>query len=68
MSENESKNNNKRIVEWQKRNTSTILVRLNNSNDSDILEKLETVPAKNTYIKELIRADIKKSKRHKNND
>lgn len=27
-------------------------------NDDDIVKKLETVPAKTTYIKELIRKDI----------
>lgn len=35
-------------------------MRLNYSNEADIIEKLESVPNQAGYIKELIRADIKK--------
>lgn len=44
--------------EWQKQNTTQILMRLNNSTDKDILSKLDTVESKQGYIKGLIREDI----------
>lgn len=47
-------------VEWDKANTKQIKMKLNLKTDADILEKLESVPNKQGYIKELIRADIKK--------
>lgn len=44
--------------EWQKHNTTQVLMRLNNSTDKDILQKLDTVESKQGYIKGLIREDI----------
>ena len=44
--------------DWQKKNTTLMQVRLNNSTDKDILTHLETVPSKQGYIKDLIRADM----------
>ena len=41
-------------------NTKQVRLKLNIKTDADILEKLESVPNKQGYIKELIRADIKK--------
>ena len=45
-------------VEWDKKNTVQIKMKLNKTNDADILEKLESVPNKQGYIKELIRRDL----------
>lgn len=44
-----------------KRNTTTVLLRLNYN--TDILEKLGQVDSKMGYIKALIREDLKKEKR-----
>lgn len=46
-----------------KRNTTTVLLRLNYNTDADILEKLDQVNSKMGYIKTLIREDLKKEKR-----
>ncbi len=46
-----------------KRNTTTVLLRLNYNTDADILEKLGQVDSKMGYIKALIREDLKKEKR-----
>lgn len=45
---------------WDKENTIQIKLKLNTTNDADIIEKLNSVEKKQTYIKELIRADIAK--------
>jgi len=47
------------ISKWQKKNTKTMLLRLNIRTDRDILKHLDTVKSKQGYIKELIRADMK---------
>lgn len=46
-----------------KRNTTTVLLRLNYNTDADILERLDLVDSKMGYIKTLIREDLKKEKR-----
>lgn len=46
-----------------KKNTTTVLLRLNYNTDADILEKLGQVNSKMGYIKTLIREDLKKEKR-----
>ena len=47
------------ISKWQKKNTKTVLLRFNIRTDRDILKYLESVPSKQGYIKDLIRADLK---------
>ena len=47
-------------MRWDAENTVQIKLKLNKRTDSDILERLEKVESKQTYIKELIRADIRK--------
>lgn len=44
--------------EWRKENTRCINVRFNIENDRDILEKLDSVPNKAEYIRQLIKQDI----------
>lgn len=41
-------------------NTRQVHLKLNLRIDEDVLEKLDSVPSKQGYIKELIRADLKK--------
>lgn len=41
-------------------NTRQVHLKLNRRNDGDVLEKLDSVPSKQGYIKRLIRADMEK--------
>lgn len=45
---------------YDKKNTVGVYLKLNAGTDSDVIQKLESVPSKQTYIKGLIRADIQK--------
>lgn len=45
---------------WDAENTVQVKLKLNRTNDADILDRLEEVANKQGYIKELIRQDIKK--------
>lgn len=45
---------------YRKNNTRNVTLQLNKNTDKDILKKLDEVPSKMGYIKELIRKDIKK--------
>lgn len=56
VSEAQKKASNKH----NKENTKIISLRLNFRTDKDILKKLNNVPSKMGYIKELIRKDIQK--------
>lgn len=58
VSEAQKKASNKH----NKENTKIISLRLNFRTDKDILEKLDNVPSKMGYIKELIRKDIASQK------
>ena len=49
------------ITKFTKEKTVCVNLRLNKNTDADIIAKLETVPSKMGYIKELIRADIQKN-------
>ncbi len=51
------------ILKWQKDNLKQLKLNLHMTNDADILEKLDSVPSKLGYIKELIRKDIAESKK-----
>lgn len=44
---------------YEAKATVQIKMKLNRNTDSDILAKLDSVPNKQGYIKELIRADLK---------
>lgn len=41
-------------------NTKQVHLKLNRRTDWDVLEKLDSVPSKQGYIKKLIRADLEK--------
>lgn len=45
---------------YDKANTRQVHLKLNIRTDEDVLDKLDSVPSKQGYIKELIRADLKK--------
>lgn len=45
---------------YDRKNTVQVKMKLNKKTDKDILEKLESVPNKQGYIKSLIRKDISK--------
>lgn len=45
---------------YRKNNTRNVTLQLNINIDKDILKKLDEVPSKMGYIKELIRKDMKK--------
>ena len=47
---------------WTKLNTTRIILKLNNNTDAAIIEKLQNVPSKQGYIKELIRKDLQERK------
>lgn len=44
---------------YDKKNTKTYLLKVNKKTEKAILDKLESVPSKNGYIKQLILADIR---------
>ena len=45
---------------YDKANTRQVHLKLNRRTDSDVLERLDNVPSKPGYIKDLIRADLAK--------
>lgn len=49
-------------AKYDKTHTKGLYLKLNLIKDKEILEKLESVPAKQKYIKELIKKDIEQSK------
>ena len=53
----------KASTKFNKENTTSVQLRLNNSTDADIIEHLKTAePSKMGYIKELIRKDMRRWK------
>ena len=47
---------------YDRGNTTQFRLKLNNKTDMDIISRLESVPNKQGYIKQLIRADLEKGK------
>ena len=47
---------------YNKQNTKSLIIRLNNKTDDDIIKKLQLVNNKSKYIKELIRSDMASDK------
>jgi hypothetical protein len=46
---------------YDKENTRQVHLKLNRRTDGDVLEKLDSVPSKQGYIKALVRADLERS-------
>ena len=44
--------------EWDKKNTTVFAMKLNRNTDVDIIQKLESVPNRQGYVKAVIRQDI----------
>lgn len=57
-----TENAKKRNERWNKANLVTVTVRYHHVNDADVIEKVNSVPNKADYIRQLIRADIKRQK------
>lgn len=53
------------VNKYQKRVMKSYLVKVNKNTEGEIIEKLEGVPSKQGYIKDLIRKDIKSENRKK---
>ncbi len=53
---------NKAHQQWVAEHTTRVVMNLNHNTDAAILEKLASVPSKQGYIKQLICADIARSK------
>lgn len=51
---------NKAHQKWVAAHTTRVVMNLNHNTDAAILAKLATVPSKQGYIKQLIRADLAK--------
>ena len=49
------------VKKYQASNIQQMTLKFNKNTDQDILEKLNTVPSKQGYVKKLIRKDISKS-------
>ena len=47
---------------YDRENTTQFRLKLNNKTDMDIISRLESMPNKQGYIKQLIRADLEKGK------
>lgn len=55
------------IAKYQKANVKSYLVKVNKNTEGEIIEKLESVPSKQGYIKDLIKKDIKSERNDDNN-
>lgn len=53
---------------YNKKNTQTLNVRLNNKTDADIIREIELHSSKAAYIKELIRKDIERKALSRSNN
>lgn len=56
------KDKNKLKVEYYRRTTKQFKVQFRNEADSDIIEKINSVPSKTDYLRKLIKKDIEESK------
>lgn len=61
MAEEAKKKQYKAIDKWRKTHQRSINLHFNKDTDTDILEKLDSVPSKADYVRRLIREDLKKS-------
>lgn len=53
--------NIERSKEWNKTNLKSVTIQFNKVSDKDIIDKLNEVPNKTDYIRQLIRSDIEQS-------
>ncbi len=57
-----SENAKKYKMEYDREYTKLFSLKLYRTKDQDIIDRLESMPSKQSYIKELIRADIRREK------
>ena len=53
---------------WKATHTTRVVMNLNHNTDQDVIQKLNSVPSKQGYIKQLIRTDILQSIEKEKND
>lgn len=54
----------KYVAKYQKENIQRVVIKLNKIHDADIIEHINAQPNKQGYLKDLIREDIKNTKRN----
>lgn len=52
---------------YEKKNIRQILLKFHKTHEADIIEKLDSVPSKNNYIRQLILKDLEREKKEANN-
>ena len=52
---------------YEKKHISQILLKFHKTYDSAIIEKLDSVPSKNNYVRQLILQDLEREKKEANN-
>lgn len=61
--ENKKEKKKETKSEYYARTTKAFKLQLRKKDDADVIEKLNSVPAKTDYVRKLIRKDIEKSER-----
>lgn len=51
------------LTAWMKENTRRVSIRFNLKSESEMVEWIENIPNKQSYIKSLIKADMEKHKK-----
>lgn len=52
---------------YEKKNIRQILLKFHKTHEAEIIEKLDSVPSKNNYIRQLILQDLEREKKEANN-
>lgn len=52
---------------YEKANIRQILLKFHKTHEAEIIEKLDSVPSKNNYIRQLILKDLEREKKEANN-
>ena len=52
---------------YEKANIRKILLKFHKTHEAEIIEKLDSVPSKNNYIRQLILQDLEREKKEANN-
>ena len=60
MTNEQKKARDRRQAKFDAANTTRVQLKLNNNTDADIIDKLNSVPSKQGYIKEAVREKMKR--------
>lgn len=52
---------------YEKKNIRQILLKFHKTHEAEIIEKLDSVPSKNNYVRQLILQDLEREKKEANN-